>query len=558
VRHRWIGTFVGAAADGADSDTLYFVDDQAKRRQLSDDGRGWAAHRASKFLAREERSGRGLWARLASARLLPFLESLWFTRAYVRELIAAADVERLIVLDDVPQAHVTMIAEAASAAGCALVAGARETWRSRLREVAAFLAFSARFIVQLWRWRRRPPSVPETTVLVEAGSIQSIRNCLPLLRSAPAAVGVTLYGAPRNDMDGPGMDNHDCFALSRWTASQMAQTTEVVNTLACFPLRSTWRLVALAIGLAAALLRPSSGPIDYALRSLAREYVKTAAMRLSFRVLCGRARPRVLLVTLPTSLCGRVAEACHGLGVRRYFLQGGLLASDVALGAFARDFDGAFLWGAGFADTLTREFEWDPRKVIVTGNHRPLPLLHVGTERRPGVVLFTSQPAMDAGEHPWRALQWLIEITAREASWQLVVRPHPREDRHRLEAHVRRLANSLVVLSPPERAMAEDVSRADCLVSRYSTTLLEGASAGLPVVGIDCDARYDRGGIAAWLGAGFVTDPRRLRDTLVEIMGEDGFRRQLCTAQRRGLDRYLQSEGEPGVARIGRSVFEVG
>lgn len=518
--------------------------------------RSWIAARDAGLPAR---------LRIGNARLTYdqfYFEDLYLAAAYLVRLLRAERIHELVLQPNVPADLAEFLAALAQSNGTAARGTPPATYGTPWRRRLASVRMTGYLVARLPRWRVSRPQLPDGCVLVEAGSIQSVRNVDQVLGALAAKGRASVYlGLPGPRRRNPARQFYEIEWIAATARAELREAAQFVNLLSWLPAAAAVRapLDGLLFQRHSQRLRRTV-PADLVTAfdtPVLRGHVLEAVLRqfefdMLFGFLCQQAiarirrwgRYRAVVVTNPVTLTGRLCCRLKSQNTRLLLVQDGTVSNEIPR-RDSGDFDFACLWGREFARLLRDRFGYPPDRLIVCGPQRPV--LAEALARPPespvaqaaNTVLFAHQPATFGGATCGFALSWLAEL-AREQHWSLRFRPHPRAQAEDIAVQLARaqLPADAVTIGT---SLAMDLAGCCLLVAEYSTTIFEAIARGVPVVVIDCEFRTDMALLGERLGRAFVTSPRELRAVVVALLGDPAARRSWADEQKAWLPEYLSS-----------------
>jgi hypothetical protein len=254
-----------------------------------------------------------------------------------------------------------------------------------------------------------------------------------------------------------------------------------------------------------------------------------------------------------------IARAGRRFGMKTLNIEHGIKTHDPMVERVIADRTAAF--GEATRETLLRHGA-EPDSVVLTGaprydalfTQRGLPsreevLARLGIDSAMRVVVFASYPLGYGGthteDHKKRIVRALAEAVASEPRCALLVKLHPQEsDSVAADALADFPQDSYRVVSDQDGPLYPLLSACDVLTTFTSTTALEAAILGKPVMVLNFSplpdtSPYVREGVAA-----YVTEPGDVQATLHQLLDDPAARARLAEARAPFIRRYAyRSDG---------------
>ncbi len=156
--------------------------------------------------------------------------------------------------------------------------------------------------------------------------------------------------------------------------------------------------------------------------------------------------------------------------------------------------------------------------------------------------------------------RWWIECIAESCGLldaHMIIKAHPQEeDLRAYEALAERRPETVSVIPHGTRAVDELILASDVLMTRFSTTALEAALLGTPVIQVNLLSRLDQYPFAEEGAAIGAYSPAEIHAALQRVLIYPEHRRELVAAQQRFLDRHLGLRDGRATERVVARVVE--
>jgi hypothetical protein len=543
---------------------LNFDEDHARRVSFYEKAMRWSWATAHCWAARRD-SLMPDSLRIGPLRLTYdqfLLENLYLTAAYLEALVAEAQVERILLVAPI-STEVQAVVK--------LLAGVRGLSVEHLQPSPVSPSTTApptshrraelSFLANLPRWLRTRSKLSSGGVILEAGSIQSARNIVNLVRSlSNRGIDSYLVGLPSTKDSGERRRFYEIEWIARTIADEGMPPSEAVNLLSFTP----WLMV-----IAAPLIlvlqrwqrcllrrlapRVEMFGIQVRLTWLADSLLSQFDLDMLIAVLCRHAasrlgavvRPRAVIITNPVTLTGRSSFLARYEATRIVTVQDGTISNEIVHRP-AGPYHVACVWGEAFADILVQTFGHERCQILVAGPQREVfakrsrgaPRSHGGHATSAAkTILVAHQPSTFGAPTSDFLLTWLVQ-EAELAGWQILVRPHPRANLPELAAQIAAFGSTTVKLTS-RAPLSTELATSRVFVAEYSTTIFEAWACRHPCLVVDIESRSDMALLHGVLGESCITSRDELRRHLITLMTDDVARDALVRKQDRLLDHYF-------------------
>jgi UDP-N-acetylglucosamine 2-epimerase len=178
---------------------------------------------------------------------------------------------------------------------------------------------------------------------------------------------------------------------------------------------------------------------------------------------------------------------------------------------------------------------------------------------REHVVTVTTQPIevrLCESEQRW----WLTALAeaCERLNAMMVIKPHPQDDE--MLSRYRRMSERMpgVRLMPHgEAPLKEIIAASDLLVTRFSTTAIEAALIGVPVMTVNLSGGPDQYPYTEEGAAMGVSDYDEIAPTLRRLLTDTGARNRILDSQNVFLDRHVGPRDGGATRRIAETIAEL-